>query len=50
MRYARTFAITGVVSVLMTAIGLALAEAEAAPISEQNCPAAIACPQHELAR
>ncbi|MEV6279767.1 hypothetical protein [Nocardia sp. NPDC051832] len=47
MRYARMFAITGVVSVLMTAIGLALAEAEAAPIAEEICPVGIVCPQYE---
>ncbi|MEV0248702.1 hypothetical protein AB0H76_19025 [Nocardia sp. NPDC050712] len=44
MRFTRMAAITGVVSVLMTAIGLALAEAEAAPLSDL-CPAGIACPR-----
>ncbi|MEU8895898.1 hypothetical protein [Nocardia sp. NPDC048505] len=44
MRFTKMCAITGVVSVLMTAIGLALAEAEAAPLPELPC-AAIACSQ-----
>ncbi|GAB2659894.1 hypothetical protein ACWDYH_06725 [Nocardia goodfellowii] len=50
MRYARMFAISGVVSVLMTAIGLALAEAEAAPLSDRSCAYVFACAQPESAR
>ncbi|MFC9894636.1 hypothetical protein ACFVMC_13185 [Nocardia sp. NPDC127579] len=45
MRLTRMFAITGVVSVVMTAIGLALAEAEAAPLTELVCPVGVACPR-----